>query len=193
MTLSDSQLTHLIYQGNAYDNPKGIIVSPLAEGAIQPNSVDIRLGPIVKYSNPNCTYIHRWNQPIPDSMYVRQKLQDAPYVLKPHEFVLADTFEFIKIPKHLSCRIEGRSSVGRIGLFIVNAGLVDSGYEGVPTLELYNAEKFPIMLEYMMPIGQLVFTFVQGVVEQPYGHPNRRSKYQADREATSSRLYMEAE
>jgi len=111
-----------------------------------------------------------------------------PYaiVIPPHSFLLATTREYIRLPNDLTAFVEGRSSIGRIGLFIQNAGWVDPGFEGTITLELYNANRLPIRLQEGRRICQLVFARMDQVAHRPY-----QGKYQFQQRATGSRIAQE--
>ena len=106
----------------------------------------------------------------------------------PGQFVLATTMEYFRLGDDLTAFVEGRSSIGRLGLFIQNAGWVDPGFEGEITLELYNASRCAIELEAGRRVGQLVFAQLDRHAETPY-----RGKYQGQRGATGSRIYMDKE
>lgn len=104
----------------------------------------------------------------------------------PGQFVLATTMEYIKLPANLTAFVEGRSSLGRMGLFIQNAGWVDPGFEGEITLELFNANRCAIELCAGRRIGQLVFAHLDGVPIQTY-----QGKYQGQKGATGSKIYLD--
>ena len=110
------------------------------------------------------------------------------YLLLPGQFVLASTMEYFSLSEDLTAFVEGRSSIGRLGLFIQNAGWVDPGFEGEITLELFNASKYAIELQAGRRIGQLVFA----QMDRPALHPYR-GKYQGQRGATGSRIYLDQE
>ena len=110
------------------------------------------------------------------------------YLLLPGQFVLATTMEYFALPDDLTAFVEGRSSLGRMGLFIQNAGWVDPGFEGEITLELYNANRFAIELKAGRRVGQLVFAKMDRNAEKPY-----RGKYQGQTGATGSRVYLDPE
>ena len=110
------------------------------------------------------------------------------FIVPAHGFVLATTSEFLRIPDDLTAFVEGRSSVGRLGLFIQNAGWVDPGFEGAITLELFNANHAPMRIEAGRRICQLVLAKADDVVENPY-----RGKYQGQRETTGSRIHQDSE
>ena len=110
------------------------------------------------------------------------------YVLLPGQFVLATTMEYFRLPDDLTAFVEGRSSLGRMGLFIQNAGWVDPGFEGEITLELFNANRCAIELKAGRRVGQLVFAKMDDKAENPY-----RGKYQGQRGATGSRISQDSD
>jgi dCTP deaminase len=116
---------------------------------------------------------------------------DAPFVLHPGEFVLGQTLERVRLPDDLVARLEGKSSLGRLGLVIHStAGFVDPGFEGNLTLELSNLANLPITIYQGMPIGQISFMRMDGAVEHAYGAGEAGSKYQGQTEPTASRFYL---
>src|SRR5690606_36489379 len=117
-----------------------------------------------------------------------REIESDEITIPPHSFLLATTEEYIKMPDDLTAFVEGRSSIGRIGLFIENAGWVDPGFEGQITLELYNANSLPIRLKAGRRICQLVFCKMDQVALAPY-----RGKYQGQRRATGSRVFLDSE
>jgi len=110
----------------------------------------------------------------------------AEFTIPPHTFLLATIQEYIKLPNNLTAFVEGRSSIGRIGLFIQNAGWVDPGFEGRITLELYNASSLPIVLKAGKRICQLVFAQMDQEAENPY-----RGKYQGQSQTVGSRVFQD--
>lgn len=109
-------------------------------------------------------------------------------IIPPKSFLLATTEEYVKLPNNLTAFVEGRSSIGRIGLFIQNAGWVDPGFEGQITLELFNANSLPIRLKAGRRICQLVFCKMDQAAMNPY-----KGKYQGQRKATGSRVFQDSE
>lgn len=108
------------------------------------------------------------------------------YILLPGQFVLATTMEYVSLPDNLTAFVEGRSSLGRLGLFIQNAGWVDPGFQGEITLELFNANRCAIELKAGRRVGQLVFAEMDDTALKPYN-----GKYQGQKGATGSRVYMD--
>lgn len=174
MILSDGELRDLIESNK-------LKIEPLEKSQIQPASIDITLGNTfsviddmhggVINPNKNITY---------------KVIETEKYLLLPGEFVLATTREYISLPNNLTAFVEGRSSWGRLGLFIQNAGWVDPGFEGEITLELFNANKCAIELQGGLRLGQLVFARMEKDAENPYC-----GKYQGQRKATGSKAYMD--
>lgn len=175
MILSDKTLKDLIAK-------KDIIVEPMCEESIQPASIDCRLGNhflVVDDNHPTLSL----SEPIQYKELVSER-----FIIRPHSFILATTMEFIKLPDNLTAFVEGRSSIGRMGLFIQNAGWVDAGFEGQITLELYNANSLPIELEAGRRICQLVFCKMDQAAAVPY-----RGKYQGQRLSVGSRVYHDSD
>ncbi len=117
-----------------------------------------------------------------------ERAEGDEFIVPAHGFVLATTQEVIRLPNTLTAFVEGRSSVGRLGLFIQNAGWVDPGFEGAITLELFNANAAPMCIETGRRICQLVIAQADRAVERPYS-----GKYQGQRETTGSRAYLDIE
>src|SRR4051794_34470734 len=123
-----------------------------------------------------------------------RKEGDEPFILHPGEFVLGQTLERVRLPDDLVARLEGKSSLGRLGLLIHStAGFVDAGFEGNLTLELSNVANLPITIYHGMPIGQISFMRMDGPVENPYGSTQTSSKYRGQAEPTPSRFYLNFE
>ncbi len=174
MVLSDGEISGLIKEGS-------LCIEPLGEGQVQPASVDIRLG------NTFCVLEDTSNGIIRLSDDIKYKtIFTEKYLLLPGQFVLATTVEYFRLPDNLTAFVEGRSSLGRLGLFIQNAGWVDPGFEGEITLELFNANRCAIELQAGHRIGQLVFAGMEMNALHPYA-----GKYQKQRGATGSRVFMD--
>lgn len=162
---------------------KTLTITPLETAQIQPASVDVRLGDtfgIVEDSPSGVITMER------EIGY--QTIRNDTYVLLPGQFVLATTMEYFELPDNLTAFVEGRSSLGRMGLFIQNAGWVDPGFQGEITLELFNANRCAIELKAGRRVGQLVFAELDGVAMHPY-----RGKYRGQKGATGSRVYLDDE
>ena len=166
-------------------------IDPLGEGAIQPSSVDVRLGSQFRvFANHRYPYIDlREDQP--DLTDLVEVPVGEPFVLHPGEFVLGSTLERIRLPADLVARIEGKSSLARLGLVIHStAGFVDAGFDGDVTLELANDATLPILLHPGMRIAQFAFFALDRPAEHPYGSGASGSKYQGQRGPTSSRYHL---
>lgn len=158
-------------------------IEPLEEEQIQPASVDIRLGTSFSTIDSGNSCPMRMDS---ETSYTTEKAES--YLLHPGHFVLATTMEYFRLPDNMTAFVEGRSSIGRLGLFIQNAGWVDPGFEGEITLELFNASGCHILLQAGRRVGQLVFAQLDRDAENPY-----RGKYQGQRGATGSRVHLDAE
>ena len=160
-----------------------LIVEPLCEESIQPASIDCRLGThflVVEDRNMGTIDLN--------SEILYREYEDDQIVIPPHSFLLATTLERVCLPNNLTAFVEGRSSIGRIGLFIQNAGWVDPGFDGQITLELFNANSLPIRLEAGRRICQLVFCKMDQEALNPY-----RGKYQGQKNTTGSRVFRDSE
>ena len=176
MILSDQTIRKML-------DEKNLTIAPLNPGQIQPASVDIRLGNTFSVVEDTSTGIITLDHSI------RYKTIEADtYLILPGQFVLATTMEYFELPDDLTAFVEGRSSLGRMGLFIQNAGWVDPGFQGEITLELYNANRFAIELKVGRRIGQLVFARMDTPALRPYN-----GKYQGQTGATGSRVYMDSD
>ena len=159
---------------------------------MQPASIDVRLDRnILVFRNSRKPYIDV-RKDLEDLTELVPIDDDEPFILHPGEFVLGSTFEHIEIPADLVARLEGKSSLGRIGLLIHStAGYVDPGWKGHLTLELTNVANLPITLYYGMKIGQISFSQLTEAAEQLYGSAELGSKYQGQTEPTASRVYRD--
>ncbi|NPB07058.1 MAG: dCTP deaminase [Aquificae bacterium] len=176
MILSDGSIKELIKKGE-------LVVEPFDERQVQCSSLDLRLGDeVLVFEGDGAIDVKR---PVEG---VRKVRYGEELVIRPKEFVLATTLEFIKLPAYLTAFVEGRSSLGRLGLFIENAGWVDAGFEGQLTLELYNANRVPIKLYRGMRVCQLVFARLDAPPARPYA-----GKYKGQKGAVPSRVYLDEE
>jgi dCTP deaminase len=159
---------------------------------LQPSSVDLHLDHAFRvFRNNRYPYIDV-RQPQPDLTELLRIEDDEPFILHPGEFVLGQTLEWVELPDDLVARLEGRSSLGRLGLLIHStAGYVDPGWKGNLTLELSNVANLPIALYAGMRIGQISFFRMSSPVERPYGSPELRSRYQGQSEPTASAYYRD--
>ena len=176
MILSDRTIMRMLCE-------KSLVIEPLEAGQIQPASVDIRLGDTFSIVEDSSSGIITMDRQIH-----YRTIQTETYLLLPGQFVLATTMEYISLPDDLTAFVEGRSSLGRMGLFIQNAGWVDPGFQGEITLELFNANRCAIELRAGRRVGQLVLARM----DAPAGHPYN-GKYQGQRGATGSRVFLDAE
>ncbi len=168
-----------------------IVVDPYDPSLVQPSSVDVRVDRSFRvFHNARYPYIDV-RQPMDDLTEKVEVEGDEPFILHPGEFVLGQTLERVTLPNDLVARLEGKSSLGRLGLLIHStAGFVDSGFSGNLTLELSNVANLPITIYHGMPIGQISFMRMDGPVDRPYGSGETGSKYQGQAEPTPSRFYL---
>jgi dCTP deaminase len=169
---------------------KRIVIEPYDEAMIQPSSIDFRLDRFFRVFE-NHRYPHI--DPAADQSDLTREVEpagDEPFILHPGEFVLGSTFEVVTLPDDLAARVEGKSSLGRLGLLThATAGFVDPGFSGHVTLELANVATLPIKLYPGMKIGQLCFFRLSSPAEHPYGSAKYGSRYQGQRGPTPSRSY----
>jgi dCTP deaminase len=168
-----------------------VIIDPLDPADIQPSSVDLHLGDDFQvFRNSRYPYIDpaREQDGLTERVFAST---EEPFVLHPGEFVLGTTVEHIGLPDDIVGRLEGKSSLGRLGLLIHStAGYVDPGWSGQLTLELSNVANLPIVLTPGMKIGQISFSKMTTPVDRPYGHPELGSKYQGQIDATPSKMHL---
>ena len=185
MVLSDHTIREELRSGR-------LVIKPTDESLIQPASVDVHLDrKILVFRNSRRPYIDV-HEDVSDLTEGVEIVDGVPFILHPGEFVLGSTVEFLGLPNDLVARLEGKSSLGRIGLLIHStAGYVDPGWRGHLTLELSNVANLPVTLYYGMKIGQISFLQLTAPADRPYGSPELGSKYQGQTEATSSRMYQD--
>jgi dCTP deaminase len=174
MILSDKTLRKMLDEGS-------LVIDPITDESIQPASIDCRLGDhylLIEDTHMDILTL--------DSEIKYREIQGDSITIPPHSFLLATIAEYVKLPDDLTAFVEGRSSIGRIGLFIQNAGWVDPGFEGRITLELYNANSLPIKLQKGRRICQLVFAKMDQAAENPY-----KGKYQGQQKSVGSRVFMD--
>ena len=162
---------------------KSLVINPVTKEQIQPASVDIRLGNTFSVVDDTPSNIITL-----ESQISYKTITTDTYLIMPGEFVLATTMEYFELPDNLTAFVEGRSSLGRMGLFIQNAGWVDPGFKGEITLELYNANRCAIELKAGRRVGQLVFAEMDAPAINPYN-----GKYQGQMDATGSRVFMDCD
>jgi dCTP deaminase len=182
--LSDKDLRKELESGN-------LGLDPFDPTMLQPSSVDIRLDRYFRvFDNSRYTHIDPMQQQDELTTLV-EPVDDEPFVLHPGEFVLGSTFEAVTLPDYLAGRLEGKSSLGRLGLLTHStAGFIDPGFSGHITLELSNVANLPITLWPGMKIGQLCLFQLTGSAEFPYGSQRAGSRYQGQRGPTPSRAYL---
>ena len=176
MILSDKTSSKMIEE-------KTLVIEPVTKEQIQPASVDIRLGNTFSVVDDSPSGIITLGNKIEYKTIVADT-----YLILPGQFVLATTMEYFELPDDLTAFVEGRSSLGRMGLFIQNAGWVDPGFKGEITLELYNANKCAIELKAGRRVGQLVFAKMDDSAMNPYN-----GKYQGQKGATGSKVFMDSD
>jgi dCTP deaminase len=171
-----------------------IVFDPYDAELVQPSSVDVRVDRRFRvFHNARYPFIDV-RAPMDDLTELVEVSEDEPFILHPGEFVLGQTLERVSLPDDLVARLEGKSSLGRLGLLIHStAGFVDAGFEGNLTLELSNVANLPITIYHGMPIGQISFMRMDGPVDNPYGSTDTGSKYQGQAEPTPSRFYLNFE
>src|SRR5215211_2132556 len=167
-------------------------IDPYDAACLQPSSVDLHLDADFRvFRNNRYPYIDV-RAPQPDLTELVTIAEDEPFILHPTEFVLGQTLEWVEIPDDLVARIEGKSSLGRLGLLIHStAGYVDPGFKGNLTLELSNVANLSIALYRGMKIGQISFFRMSSEVDRPYGSPELGSKYQGQSEPTASAFHRD--
>lgn len=182
MILSDRTIRKEIAEGR-------IVIEPLDESCIQPSSVDLRLDRLFRVFLNHTMPVIDVKEDLEDLTRLVEISEDDAFILHPGEFVLASTLERLALPDDLVARIEGKSSLGRLGLLIHStAGFVDAGWDGHITLELSNVANLPITLYPGMKIGQVSFLQMTTPADEPYG-AGRGSKYQHQRGPTPSRYW----
>ena len=175
MILSDRSIKEFIRKGK-------LKIEPLEEALVQCSSLDLRLGfQIARYRVKNFIDVKKlsWET-------IVEEISDEGFFIQPKEFILATTLEYIELPSDLTAFVEGRSSLGRLGLFIENAGWVDAGFKGQLTLELFNANSYPIKLYPKMRICQLVFAKLDQPPLETY-----KGKYLGQKGVVASKIFKE--
>jgi dCTP deaminase len=183
MILSDRDIREQIGSGR-------ITIDPFDPGCVQPSSVDLHVDDQFRvFANSRYPFIDV-RQEMPDLTELVEVKPDEAFILHPGEFVLGSTLERVGIPDDLVARLEGKSSLGRLGLLIHStAGYVDPGWDGYLTLELSNVANLPITLYPGMKIGQISFFQLTSPAETPYGRAG--NKYQGQRGPTASRFFRD--
>jgi len=169
-----------------------IVVEPLDESLIQPSSIDVRMSNLFRVFRNHTAGIIDVKRDMTSLTELIEMPEDGsePFMLHPGEFALGSTMERIALPDDLVARIEGKSSLGRLGLLIHStAGFIDAGFDGHVTLELANVASLPITLYPGMKIGQVSFMRMTTPADKPYGKGATGSKYQGQRGPTPSRYF----
>jgi dCTP deaminase len=189
--LSDTDIKKYLESGK-------ITITPLEdpEIQIQPSSVDLRIGREFKgfkiIRKPVIDPMDKSDlESYMESFYLEE---DEPFIIHPGEFALATTYETVKLPGDLVARVEGRSSMGRLGITMhVTAGYIDPGFQGKITLEISNIGKMPVALYTGQRVCQIVFETMTSPSEKPYGHPDRDSKYMGQERPITSKIKHDKE
>ena len=184
MILSDYSIKEGIAQGR-------IVMTPYDESLVQPASIDIRL-------DSRFRVFRNYKYSCIDPKAVQEDLTelvevgaDESFIIHPGEFILGNTVERIKLGNDLVGRVEGKSSLGRLGLIIhATAGYIDPAFDGNITLELSNVANLPIKLYPGMKVGQISFFAMSTPADRPYGHPDLGSKYKGQTAPTASRMHL---
>lgn len=184
MLLSDRDILAELKSGR-------VVLDPFDEAMVQPSSVDVRLDRFFRvFENHRYPHIDPAVEQ-PDLTRLVEPDGDEPFILHPGEFALASTFEIITLPDDVAGRLEGKSSLGRLGLLTHStAGFIDPGFSGHVTLELSNVATLPIKLWPGMKIGQLCLFRLSSPAEHPYGSSIYGSRYQGQRGPTPSKSYQ---
>ena len=184
MLLSDQDLRKEVESGR-------LLLDPFDVEMVQPSSIDVRLDRFFRvFNNTKYTHIDPSIQQ-DDLTSLVETPEGEPFVLHPGEFVLGSTYELVTLPDDLAGRLEGKSSLGRLGLLTHStAGFIDPGFSGHITLELSNVANLPITLHAGMKIGQLCLFKLSSPAEHPYGSKQAGSRYQGQRGPTPSRAYL---
>ena len=184
MILSDRSLREAIAAGR-------LVIDPLDDDAIQPSSIDVRLDNHFRvFYTARHPYIDV-KQPMEDLTELVTVADDEPFILHPGEFVLGVVAERIGLPTDIVATLDGKSSLGRLGLVVhQTAGVIDAGFDGHITLELANMANLPITVYPGMRIAQLSFLTLSTPADHPYGSSKLGSKYQGQAEPTPSRYYL---
>ena len=169
-----------------------IVIEPFDEGALQPASVDLRLNSSFRLFRVTSRPYIDVREPVDDLTELVEIAPDEPFVIQPGTFFLGSTVETISLPDDIVARVDGKSSLGRLGLLVhATAGYVDPGWSGRLTLELSNQSQMPIALYYGMRVAQISFLRLSSPVDRPYGSPELGSKYQGQTGPTASRISRE--
>ncbi|WP_432505138.1 dCTP deaminase [Kineococcus arenarius] len=183
MLLSDRDIRRELAAGR-------VVLEPSEPSMVQPSSVDVRIDRYFRLFDNHKYSVIDPAQEQPELTRLVEVPADEAFILHPGEFVLASTYEVVTLPDDISARLEGKSSLGRLGLLTHStAGFIDAGFSGHVTLELSNVATLPITLWPGMKIGQLCFFRLSSPAENPYGSAASGSRYQGQRGPTPSRSF----
>ncbi len=183
MLLSDRDIRAAVEAGD-------VVLDPYEPAMVQPSSVDVRIDRFFRLFDNHKYAVIDPSQEQPELTRLVEVEPDEPFVLHPGEFVLASTYEVVTLGTGVAARLEGKSSLGRLGLLTHStAGFIDPGFSGHVTLELSNVATLPITLWPGMKIGQLCFFRLSSPAERPYGSDAYGSRYQGQRGPTASLSY----
>ena len=181
--LSDRDLLAEIKKGS-------IIIEPFDPACVQPSSIDVKVSNLFRVFRNHTAAVLDVKKDLTDLMELVEVPEGEAFLLHPGEFALGSTLERVAVPNNLVARVEGKSSLGRLGLVIHStAGFIDAGFDGHVTLELANLANLPITLYPGMKIGQISFIQMTSPAEKPYGSGAHGSKYQGQRGPTPSRYF----
>ena len=184
MLLSDRDIRAELASGR-------VVLEPHEPTMVQPASVDVRIDRWFRLFDNHRYPVIDPAQEQPELTRLIEVGPDEPFVLHPGEFVLASTYEVVTLPDDIAARLEGKSSLGRLGLLTHStAGFIDPGFSGHVTLELSNVATLPVMLWPGMKIGQLCFFRLSSPAEAPYGTAAPGSRYHGQRGPTASRSHL---
>ncbi len=182
--LSDRSIREALARGR-------ILIDPLDDSAVQPSSVDMHVDHFFRVFRNDTTPVIDPKEAQEDLTELVEIPDGKSFILHPGEFVLASTLERVRLPDDLAARLDGKSSLGRLGLLThATAGFVDAGFDGHLTLELSNVATLPIAIYPGMKIGQISFFQMTTAADHPYGSDATGSKYQGQRGPTPSRYYL---
>jgi len=169
-----------------------LVIEPLDERDIQPASVDLHLDRVFRIFRVTSRPYVDVREPMDDLTELVTIADGEPFIVQPGSFVLGCTLESVTLPDDIVARVDGRSSLGRLGLLVhATAGYVDPGWTGKLTLELSNQSQMPIALYYGMNVSQISFLRMSTPVERPYGSAGLASKYQGQTGPTPSRIFQD--
>lgn len=185
MILSDKTIKEIIKSGK-------LVITPFSEDLVQPSSYNLRLASTFRiFKNTKKAFLDV-RQPVDDFMELIKVTKDEPVIIHPGEFILGETVEYFEFPDDMVGRLEGKSSLARLGIVVhATAGYFDPGFKGTGTLEMSNLSNIPIALYPGMKIGQMSFHFLTTPAERPYGSRSLGSKYQGQKGPTESKLFRE--